>query len=244
MPKVASKQISSRFYFTLIELLVVIAIIAILASILLPALNQARERAKTITCLSQVKQIGVATALYLADNQDILPATLTMSSNAKPSDPEYTTTNYAITRMTEQMKAMTGWDYSRWGMTSAQSSAKYYSSPILHCPGRPLASGFLQGFYSAYHRSDYQFNYRNQSAKVRNFISSGWYPASNSQGWEKDQLSPSECFTWREFNFGGPSQVGRHRDKGNVTFVDGHAETLTYLPVKLLSGTPIRYNYL
>ena len=81
-----------RKSFTLIELLVVIAIIAILAAMLLPALSKARAKARHISCVSNFKQKGLYTMLYLGDNDGYYPVA---QSSASPNvDWDFAIVNY------------------------------------------------------------------------------------------------------------------------------------------------------
>lgn len=83
----SGSECSRRTRFTLIELLIVIAIIAILAAMLLPALNQARERGESIKCVNNLKQLGLGISMYTAANDDFLPpiyqGTLTSGNSAQ-----------------------------------------------------------------------------------------------------------------------------------------------------------------
>jgi prepilin-type N-terminal cleavage/methylation domain-containing protein/prepilin-type processing-associated H-X9-DG protein len=87
--------------FTLVELLVVIGIIALLISMLLPALNKARQSANNVTCLSRLRQIGLGVQMYAQANQGMLPYGYApfylenTASNGK--DPCYTDWSYLVT---------------------------------------------------------------------------------------------------------------------------------------------------
>ncbi|MCK5804085.1 MAG: DUF1559 domain-containing protein [Lentisphaeria bacterium] len=71
--KMKQKSHDKRTRFTLIELLVVIAIIAILAAMLLPALSQARGKARQISCVNNVKQLMLAALMYADDSDETIP---------------------------------------------------------------------------------------------------------------------------------------------------------------------------
>ena len=98
MPKklLSAMKYQMSFGFTLIELLVVVAIIAVLVAVLLPVLGMARNRAKSIMCLSNLKQINQGIIYYADDNNGYVPCTAYdwyPNQLAKPAWISYTATN-------------------------------------------------------------------------------------------------------------------------------------------------------
>lgn len=111
--------------FTLIELLVVIAIIAILAAILFPVFAQAKEAAKKTADLSNVKQLGTGTAIYLSDNDDLFP----LQAGQNPANGQW------------------GYNYNKyvpndWAATSVPTERAFYSLTFFMNSTQPYVKNY------------------------------------------------------------------------------------------------------
>ena len=213
-----------RAGFTLIELLVVISIIALLIAILLPALGAARSTAKMASCLSNMKQWGIAQAAHNVDNQDLLPEEGGRFDNEEAwynQLPPYI--DYE-----KYMDVFPG--------TPVQISDVYDTASIWFCPSKAEQGEFLSGSSkNGYH---YGMN------AVLNGTGSLRPPGSSANAVKRISLSKipnqsSTLFLSEPYNnqstvypravtasSGGNMEWDRHSNsKCNASFFDGHVET-------------------
>ena len=216
------RQRASRF--TLIELLIVIAIIAILAAMLLPALNKARDRARTIKCISNLGSIGKLLIIYNDDYAAIPPAT-------SPTDSAICWQDYLTAHSSHKRLA-----------TCIYMEEGKFISGIWACPASPNTWG-------EYNVNPSWKGSRNDHYDINHFLVRTW---DFSYYCKVNKVKrPSQCMLVADEDMQGPTSeviglrynsnlsIVKHYPNVNILYVDGHAGTERSSAIRALQQTDL-----
>lgn len=231
--------------FTLIELLVVIAIIAILAALLFPVFGQAKAAGKKASCLSNIRQIGLATGLYASDFNDAYPQTKKGTEHPEIDDPDgaweepqYESVFFLIFPYTGSTTPLSSSDVSNQRMYACPEDLDPFGKNCLAVnPDAPAETSYLINGYFVFGLTSSQVS--NSASTImfaeRRSGAAGtvpsycddmyrpWWDANSAQAPEND-MSPSD----------GAIATTRHSQLSNYSFADGHTKTMpwgkTYSP--------------
>ncbi len=192
--------------FTLIELLVVIAIIAILAAMLLPALSRSKQQAWATACLSNLKQIGIASTMYADDNNQALPRSAHQTASWVGTLQPYTSGTNLWRCPRDPVKRVFSYAINDFLLPGDESHPMTNDYSKCTCIPGPAETFFMA------------------ECADRNIGSDHFHFSDPDDG---DYSPPS---------FAASVAVRRHLNTANYLFVDGHVERLNWnlMPEKLI----------
>lgn len=209
LPTEEQPSVRKAHGFTLVELLVVIGIIAVLISILLPAVLRARESAQTVACSSNLRQLSMAILMYANDNNGLLPASMPRDVYT-PGIPD---------GMTYWFLSLNPYTSVEWGWLPRYSTLPQYKRTVFCDPAREEFLNYI--VYGLHYGYNMEFSAR-KLGKIRGLRTL----LADATGYEfiNNRFPYYQVFYHWRIGSTLTLDFMRHRRGVNLAFIDGHVE--------------------